>query len=49
MEILNQDKYITTNDFNEYLGTILDERLKRAKSAISNDSDTVKQKRIATK
>ena len=48
-EILNHDKYVTTNDFNKYLGAIVDERLKWAKLATSNDFDTGKQNRIAIK
>ena len=45
-KIPGHEKYITTNDFNKFLGTIFDERLKQAKLATGNDLNTVVQRAI---
>ena len=43
-KILDQDKYITTSDFNRFSVAIFDERLKRIKLATT--TDTVEQRAI---
>ena len=45
-KIPGHEKYITTNDFNKFLGTIFDERLKQAKLATGNDLNTVVKRAI---
>ena len=48
-KLLDQDKYITVNDFNKLLGAIFDQRLKEAKLATNNDFNTVEQHAIRNK
>ena len=45
-KIPGHEKYVTTNDFNKFLGTIFDERLKQAKLATGNDLNTVVKRAI---
>ena len=44
--VSNYDKYITTPEFNNFSGSIFDERLKQVNLATKPDLDTVSQRAI---
>ena len=45
-KVSNHDKYITTNDFNNFLGAVFNERLKQIKIATNNYFKIVEQSSI---